>query len=178
MYNARNFFMRVAARVDYGGMIARASVPVTPPRVMLYSGHMHMNYLAIVVASVAQFVVGAIWYTPVFGKLWGRIHGFEKKSPEEQKKMQREVGPLLGTQFVTTLVTTAVFALLLNGFPSEWNIYGLAGFFWLGFVVPTQISAVIFGGTEKKWFVTKIAVMAGASFLCLETAAFVLKTMA
>lgn len=136
-----------------------------------------MNYLAILVASVLQFVIGAIWYTPVFGKVWGRIHGFDKVSPAEQKKMMKSMGPLLAAQFLTTIVTTFVFALLLNDFPSSWNIYGLAGFFWLGFVVPTQVSAVLFGGTPGQWVLTKIAIMAGGSLLCLEAAAVVLKMM-
>ena len=136
-----------------------------------------MNYTAIFVASVLQFIVGAIWYTPIFGKLWGKIHCFDKRSKAEQEAMMKGMAPWLGLQFVITIVTTFVFALLLNGFPSSWNIYGLAGFFWLGFVVPTQVSAVIFGGTEPKWIAIKIAIMAGGSLLCLEVAAAVLKVM-
>lgn len=136
-----------------------------------------VNYAAVLVASVLQFVIGAIWYTPVFGKLWGKIHGYDKVSPAEQKKMMKQMGPLLAAQFLTTVITTFVFALLLNGFPSSWNIYSLAGLFWLGFVVPTQVGAVLFGGTPTKWMLTKIAIMAGGSFLCLEAAAAVLKMM-
>lgn len=138
---------------------------------------MHINYLAIVVASVLQFAFGAVWYTPIFGKTWGKIHGFDKKSPEEQKMMMKSVGPMLATQFVITIVTTFVFALLLNGFLGTWNIYGLAGFFWLGFMLPAEISAVIFSATDKKWMLTQIAIMAGASLACLEIAAAVLKMM-
>ncbi len=36
---------------------------------------------------------------------------------------------------------------------------------------------VIFGGTESKWIVKKIAVMAGASLVCLEVAAAVLSLL-
>jgi hypothetical protein len=50
----------------------------------------------------------------------------------------------------------------------------MAAFFWIGFVVPTQVSGVIFGGTEPKWIAKKILVQAGASFICLEVAAIVL----
>ena len=83
----------------------------------------------------------------------------------------------LVTQFVMTLITSLVFALLLNGFPADWNIYGLAGFYWLGFVFPTQVAGVIFGGTRPGWVLKKIAVMGGASLLCFEALAFVLKIM-
>ena len=136
-----------------------------------------INYAAILVASVVQFVIGAIWYTPVFGKVWGKIHGFDKVSPAEQKMMMKEMPPFLVVQLLSTIVTTFVFALLASEFPSSWDIYVLAGLFWLGFVVPTQVGAVVFGGTPTKWMLTKIGIMAGGSFLCLQTAAAVLKMM-
>ena len=54
---------------------------------------MNVNYLAVVLATIAQFVAGAIWYMPLFGELWGKIHGFDKFSIEEQKEMQAKTGP-------------------------------------------------------------------------------------
>ncbi len=132
---------------------------------------MEINYVAILVASMLQFIFGAIWYMPIFGKVWGQIHGFDKLSKETQESMSKQMLPYLAVPFVTAVVTTTVFALLLNGFPSSWNIYGLAFFFWLGFVVPTQVGAVVFGGTEGRWVVTKILIMAGAALGCLQIAA-------
>jgi len=139
---------------------------------------MELNYFAILAASVVQFIIGAIWYTPVFGKMWGKIHGFDKVSKEEQKKMMKQMGPLLLAQFLVTIVTTVMLAMFINVLPSGWSVYCLAGFLWLGFVQPTQISAVLFGGTEPKWVTAKIAIMAGGALLCLEAAAAVLQYMA
>ncbi len=138
---------------------------------------MDLNYAAILIASLLQFIFGAVWYTPLFGKTWGRIHGFDKYSKEVQQKMMKEMGPILALQFLFTIVTTFVLALLLSSFPAEWNAYGLAGFCWLGFIVPTQVSAVLFGGTEPKWIVKKILIMAGASLGCMMIAAAVLQAM-
>lgn len=138
---------------------------------------MNFNYLAIIVATLLQFICGAVWYGPLFAKLWGKIHGFDQLPKEVQKKMMKSMAPFYLLQLLVTIITTFVFALLLNGFPSTWNVFGLAGFFWLGFVVPTQVSAVIFGGTDPKWIVKKVAVMAGGSLLCLEVAAAVLHLM-
>ena len=129
---------------------------------------MEIHYVAILVATVLQFVWGWIWYMPLFGKAWGEMHGFLDKSPEEQAKLQKEMGVLLVTQFIITLLTSFVFALLVGGFPANWNIFGLAAFFWIGFVVPTHIAAVMFGGTEKKWMVKKSLIMSGASFVCFQ----------
>lgn len=137
---------------------------------------MHLNYLAILLAAIVQFIIGAIWYTPLFGKLWGKIHGFDKLPKATQKEMMKMMVPMLAVQFIITLVTTFVLAIFIAYQPT-WNAYAMAGFFWLGFVVPTQVSAVIFGGTEPKWVVTKIAIMAGASILCLEAAAAIIRMM-
>ncbi len=134
---------------------------------------MELNYIAIIAATVAQFVVSAVWYMPIFGKVWGEMHGFDMLPPEVQKEAQQKMMPFLGLQFVMTLITTTVLALFIAGLPEMWNLYGIAGFMWLGFVMPTQVGAVVFGGTDPKWVVKKICIMSGASFLSLMTAVLV-----
>lgn len=135
---------------------------------------MNINWGAIILATFLQFGWGAFWYTALFGKLWGKIHGFDKLSKEVQAEMMKGMGPIYGIQFLVTLVTTIVLAIFITYQPS-WNAYAMAGFFWLGFVVPTQTSSVLFGGTEPRWMWKKIAVQAGASLGSLEIATVVLK---
>ncbi len=138
---------------------------------------MPVNPFAILVASVLQFIFGAIWYTPIFGKIWGEIHGFNAHSKEEQAKMMQGMWKLLLPQFLLTILTTYVLALFNAQFPGNWHAFGLAGFAWLGFVVPTQVSAVLFGGTRPDAIVKKILIMAGGSLGCLMIAAAVLQLM-
>lgn len=134
---------------------------------------MQLNWIAIIIATAVEFLIGAIWYTFLFGKLWGKMHGFDKLPKATQDKMVSEMGPYYGIQALVTLITTIVLAIFITNLPG-WNPYAMAGFFWIGFVVPTQVSAAIFGSTERKWIVKKIAVQAGASFLYLEAAAIIL----
>ena len=132
-----------------------------------------INYGAVLLATVVQLIVGGIWYTPVFGKVWGKIHGFDALSKKTQAEMQKEMVPLLVAQFLVTGVTAlflAQFMLLL----SEIRPYELATWLWLGFMVPVQISAVLFGGTEKQWISKKILIMAGGSFVCIQLAAVII----
>ena len=137
---------------------------------------MQLNYVAIIVATILQFAFGAVWYSALFGKLWGKIHGFDKLSKEVQEKMMKEMGPFYGLQALVTLVTTVVMAIFIANQP-EWNAFAMAGFFWLGFVLPTQVSAVIFSNTPKEWMLKKVAVQSGAAFFCYEIAATVLHFM-
>jgi len=137
---------------------------------------MNVSYLAILVAAVAQFVFGAIWYMPLFGKLWGQIHGFDKLSKKDQAAAQKEMMPMLAIQFAGTVVTTSVLAKLIVMLPLT-SPYVLAELVWIGFFVPTQISAVLFGNTAAEWVVKKTLVMAGASFGCLMIAAAILHVL-
>lgn len=136
---------------------------------------MQLNYTAIIVATIMQFIFGAIWYMPVFGKIWGKIHGFDQVSPDKQKEMMKDMWKLLVVQFMLTFVTTVVFAFLLPRFSFDMSVYALAFFIWLGFMLPTQAAAVIFGGTKPEWVTTKIAISVGASLGCMEIIALVFK---
>jgi len=42
-----------------------------------------INYLAVIVAALSSFIVGWIWYGPLFGKSWMRLHGFTEKDLKE-----------------------------------------------------------------------------------------------
>ncbi len=138
---------------------------------------MDINLIAVLVATVAQFVIGAIWYMPVFGRLWGEMFGFDKLSKAEQKEMQSKMGPYYGLQILVTLATSYVLALFITEM-SGTSAYVIALWLWAGFVVPTQVSAVIFGGVEAKWIPRRISIMAGGSLVCLLVAAWVFSVLA
>jgi len=135
-----------------------------------------VNIWAVLTATIAQFVIAAIWYMPLFGKLWGQIHGFDKLSKKEQDKAQKSMLPFLIAQLVVTLLTSFALAKIMALTP-EYSIYKTVGIIWLGFFVPVQVGAVIFGGTKPKWMLKKIAIMSGASLVCLSAAAAILNFM-
>lgn len=137
---------------------------------------MNINYFAVAVAAVAQFVVGAIWYMPLFGSLWRDIHGFGKLTKAQQEQSQKEMMPMLGIQFAGTVITTIVLARFMELLP-QYSAYSLAGMAWLGFVVPIQVSAIMFGGTEAKWMVKKTLVMTFGALACLMVAAAILTAL-
>jgi hypothetical protein len=134
---------------------------------------MQINYVAIVLATIVQFMIGAVWYSVFFGKLWGKMHGFDKLPKDVQQEMMKSMGPYYMVQAFVTLLTSAALAVLITSLP-EWNPYILAALVWIGFVVPTQVSSVIFGGTPKEWIVKKIAVQVGCILICLEVAAAII----
>lgn len=135
-----------------------------------------LNYGAIAVVTAAQFVVGAIWYTPVFGNVWGKIHGFDKLSKKEQAAARKQMGPYLAVQLIVTIFSAFGLVWLAQTLPSK-NVYLLGLLVWFAFMVPAQVSAVIFGGTEPRWMATKSAIMVGGSLVCTMVAELVIHLM-
>lgn len=131
---------------------------------------------AVLLATVAQFVVGMVWYAPLFGKLWGRIHGFDKLSKETQKEMMSQMAPYYALQFFVTVITSIAVAKFMALAP-DYSAYKLGLYLWAGIVVPVQVSSVIFGGTESRWMVKKIAVLAGGALACILTAVAVISAV-
>ena len=134
---------------------------------------MEISIVGVILATIAQFAIGAIWYTFIFGKIWGKIHGFDALDKETQQAMMKQMGPLYGLQFLVTVFSSVVLAILIKNAPSL-SPYTIAFSVWAGFIVPTQVSDAIFGGTKMEWLWQKLAILAGASLLCVLAAAWIL----
>ena len=75
----------------------------------------HLNWLAVAVSAIAYFALGAIWFGPVFGKIWMKGHGITPPTDEEKKNMN--MGMILGMSFVKTavmVILTAYVSMIIN----------------------------------------------------------------
>ena len=75
-----------------------------------------INYLAVFVLGIATFLLGGLWYGPLFGKVWIRGHNW---SEEKVKEMQAKLSPakFFGGMIVADIViafTVAVLVVNLN----------------------------------------------------------------
>ncbi|NNC47743.1 MAG: DUF1761 domain-containing protein [Sphingomonas sp.] len=92
---------------------------------------MELNWIAIIVAAVSAFVLGGIWYGPLFGKKWMAHVGITEQMIEESKSMMPKV---YGLAFVLNLVAVIAFAAFLGNEVdvATGAMYGLvAGLFWV-----------------------------------------------
>jgi hypothetical protein len=65
---------------------------------------MALNWLAVVAAAVSAFVLGGIWYGPLFRQAWCREAGIDLHGNK------RHPAAVFGTAFVAALVAAAAFA--------------------------------------------------------------------
>ncbi len=106
-----------------------------------------VNYLAVVVAALAPMVIGAMWYGPVFGKIWIKAHGYDQ---EKLAEMQAGMGKAYGLSFVCYLVMALVMALLIAA-TGWWETAGgihTGLICWLGFAATIGLTAHLF--SDKK----------------------------
>lgn len=121
-----------------------------------------INYWAVLVAAIVNFVLGFLWYGPIFGKYWTHLMGWTKEHMEE---MMRD--PKMKTKMYTNYIITFIGSLLIAFvlahalvFGSAFTlIYGVSaglmvGFWnWLGFIAPITLTPVLWEGKSWKLWV-------------------------
>ena len=68
-----------------------------------------INWLAVIVATVAAFLVGFLWYSILFAKVWQK----EVKLDSEEMK-SANMPMIFGTAFVLNLIAAVVLAMFLG----------------------------------------------------------------
>ncbi|HVU25492.1 MAG TPA: DUF1761 domain-containing protein [Opitutus sp.] len=71
-----------------------------------------INYLAVIVVTIAGFMIGWLWYGVVFGKAW---MAEMKITPEKIEAAKGKMGATMTQGFVWTLVSTFALAWILRG---------------------------------------------------------------
>jgi hypothetical protein len=117
-----------------------------------------LNWLAVIVAAIAYFAIGALWYAPpVFGRVWADAGGFSL--PE------RGQGPSAGI-YVTPLIGSVLSAIVLGmltkatGTDSFAEGLALGIVVAVGFAIPIALVTAQFE-TQKPRAMTWGAVNAG-----------------
>ncbi|MEM1405357.1 MAG: DUF1761 domain-containing protein [Bacteroidota bacterium] len=107
-----------------------------------------LNWLAIVVATISTFVIGAIWYGPVFGKVWMQENGFTEEDMKEAN-----MAKIYGTAFILELVMAVNLALFLKGLSvPDGLLYGFfTGFGWIAMAM--GVNYLFSRNTIRLWFI-------------------------
>lgn len=109
-----------------------------------------INWLAVIIATVVYFAIGAIWYVPFtpMGRTWATAMGFVSHPGENQ-----QANPAIyALPLVAHLVTVAVTAWLARAL----QVHTLAGglvlglVVWLGYAVPNWLLASVFNPHAKQ----------------------------
>lgn len=72
-----------------------------------------INWLAVVVAAFATFMLGGVWYTALFGKVWQRLNGYSDEKLVEMRR-HRPAPVFFGTMIACYVVVSLLMALLVG----------------------------------------------------------------
>jgi len=137
--------------------------------------HMNIHFTAIIGVAIIQFIIGALWYSPLlFGKPWLRIMGADKLTPDQLRSERKKMLPAYALQLFLTIITTVALYFTVIG----WSVFpgAMLGFIvWLGFVAPTQIASVIWSGSKRQTWGMQIAIMLGGQLVSLVVAGWVMR---
>lgn len=99
----------------------------------------HVNWLAILAASVAHFVLGGLWFMALFGRLYAVALGIADR-PAEKPALRFIVGP-----FLCSAITIAASAVLLRalGITAYGDALGLGALVAIGYLVPMTVNIAI-----------------------------------
>jgi len=100
-----------------------------------------LNWLAILVATIAGFALGALWYGPLFGDAWLNALG---KTADD---IQPSPGPFV-ISFFTALITAVALALLIKalGIATVGGGIGIGLLVGVGFIATAMASDSAFCG--------------------------------
>ena len=117
---------------------------------------MIINYWSVLGAAVASFVIGMLWYGPLFGKQWMKLAGI---TPASMKKMKMTPARAMTFGFIAMLVTAYVLSNFVHilGIMSWAAAAQFAFWAWLGLVAPVQLGAYIWEGKPFKLFLLNAA---------------------
>lgn len=108
---------------------------------------MEINYMAVLVAGVANMVLGAIWYGPLFCKQWMALSGMTKEKIEKAKP---NMNTLYAAGFIVSLVMAYVLAWFV-GVAESMDAALMTGFWlWLGFIATVTAGNVLWKGEPRQ----------------------------
>ena len=102
---------------------------------------MRTNYAAVIVAAIAYWILGAIWYAALFGKQWVALEGFT----EAQMKGANPAVPYIVSFLLEVLIAYSLAQLCI------WRNANTIGrgasvgvLVWIGFVGPIALMTYMF----------------------------------
>ena len=140
---------------------------------------MHISMVGILVAVVANFILGYIWYTPLFGKAWAKEHGIDTtvSKPTSGELAKGMLFMVIGNFFMAYVFAHNIMAWSYvpgaNEMSAMQNVLSSTIFTWLGFYLPVDLGTVAWERKSWKLF----AINTGYHYMTLLVAAVILMNM-
>ena len=100
---------------------------------------MDVNWLAVIVAAIVKFGIGAVWFTALFGARWRALMNVPEGASQEG------LVPAMVVQIVGDLIMAYVLALIVrNGMPGLGGGILMGFAVWLAFVATLMVASIFY----------------------------------
>ena len=110
--------------------------------------NLDINWLAVLIAAVVTFVLGGVWYGPLFGKVWRVAEGQSEPQPGHQK----HPALVYGLSFVLMLIAAACLAVFIGRDPNVPRAVGVGLVVGVGWVATSFGVNYLFAGRRLALF--------------------------
>ena len=107
-----------------------------------------INWLAVLIAAVVTFVLGGVWYGPLFGRIWRAAEGQAEPQPGHRK----HPALVYGLSFVLMLVAAAAMAVAVEPDPTVARAVGVGLVIGVGWVATSFGVNYLFAGRRLALF--------------------------
>jgi hypothetical protein len=116
-----------------------------------------ISMTGILVATLANFFVGFLWYTVLFGKTWAKEMGFDMSVKPAASVMMRglllnAIGCFLMAYVFAHNIAAWSFVPNMDQMSTVGKIMSSVVFTWLGFFVPVSLNAIAWESKSWKLF--------------------------
>jgi len=129
-----------------------------------------INYIAVIVATVANFFFGFLWYTPLFGKAWAKELGITVTGPPPAGALAKGlimnvIGNFLMAYVFAHNEMAWTFVPGMSEMSSVSIILSSAIFTWLGFFLPVDLNTVAWEQKSWKFFAINTTYHLGSTLI-------------
>jgi hypothetical protein len=115
-----------------------------------------INMWAVLGATLANMVIGTLWYGPVFGRQWKKLMGFTTESMKAMK--MSPIIAMLGMLVLAFIMNYVLAHAVLFGSTYTATFGSVGGmtaafWYWLGFAVPLTSGVYLWEGKSWKLWV-------------------------
>ncbi|MBS1507984.1 MAG: DUF1761 domain-containing protein [Bacteroidetes bacterium] len=113
------------------------------------------NWLAIIVAAVAYFALGSLWFSVLFGKQWMALNNIPEPTPEARAQMKSMMAMMMAKTLAMALVLAFAIGVLSMGLSIHQCVPGIK----LGLalsaigVIPLVMADMYLMKPTKLWFI-------------------------
>lgn len=131
-----------------------------------------LPWLGIALATLAYYVLGAVWFTPLFGRAWDSALG-HRRDPNSGFPPMYYVVPLVSCLVVTTATALLANALVLDRIGDALVLGSVVGF---GYAASVSLTNAITPTTPRPWLFA--AVTGGYHLVGCQIVAMIVVAMA